>query len=72
MNGIQHIKVSNRAAQYEFDFYRNITVVRGNSGTGKTTLYNMIAEHTRLGTDSGVNLSSAKKCVALVDLDWEN
>ena len=49
MNGIQHIKVSNRAAQYEFDLYRNITVVRGNSGTGKTTLYNMIAEHTRLG-----------------------
>ena len=72
MNGIQHIKVSNRAAQYEFDLYRNITVVRGNSGTGKTTLYNMIAEHTRLGADSGVNLSSAKKCVALVDLDWKN
>lgn len=72
MNGIQHIKVSNRAAQYEFELYRNITIVRGNSGTGKTTLYNMIADHTRLGDSSGVNLSSTKNCVALVDLDWKN
>ena len=72
MKGKQHIQISNRAAHYKFDLFRNITVVRGDSGTGKTTLYNMVADHTRLGDASGVNLSCAKKCVALVDMDWKN
>jgi hypothetical protein len=51
---------------------RNITVVRGDSGTGKTTLYEMIAEYTRLGEDSGVQVSAPCPCVALVDMDWQN
>ncbi|MCI8610054.1 MAG: hypothetical protein HFE73_10455 [Firmicutes bacterium] len=72
MKGIQHVEVSNRSAQFKFDLYRNITIVRGDSGTGKTTLYNMIADYTRLGSKSGVNISSKKSCVALVDLDWKN
>ncbi len=72
MTGIQHVKVSNRDAKFEFDLYRNITVVRGKSGTGKTTLYDMIADYTRLKESSGVNLSCRKDCVALVDMDWKN
>lgn len=72
MIGIQHIEVSNRMAKFKFDLFRNITIVRGDSGTGKTTLYNMIADYTRLKADSGVTVSSAKKCVALVDMDWKN
>lgn len=72
MLGIQHVKVSNRDAKFEFDLHRNITVVRGKSGTGKTTLYDMIADHTRLGDRSGVNISCQKSCIALVDLDWKH
>lgn len=34
-----------------------ITIVRGDSGTGKTTLYDMIADFTRLHEASGVNIS---------------
>ena len=30
----------------------------------------MIADYTRLGQDSGVQLTCDKECVALVDLDW--
>ena len=41
MTGIQHVRVSNRDADFKFDLYRNITIVRGKSGTGKTTLYDM-------------------------------
>ena len=48
MIGKHHVKVRNREAVFEFDLYRNITIVRGNSGTGKTTLFEMIADHTRL------------------------
>lgn len=72
MKGIQHIEVSNREAKYKFDLYRNITIVRGKSGTGKTTLFDMISDYTRLSDKSGVNISSTKKCVALVDIDWRN
>ncbi len=72
MIGIQHVKVSNRDASFKFDLYRNITIVRGKSGTGKTTLYDMIADYTRLKDSSGVNISCTKDCVALVDLDWKN
>lgn len=72
MIGIQHVKVKNRDAEFEFDLNRNITIVRGDSGTGKTTLYDMIADHTRLKNKSGVNISCAKNCIALVDIDWNN
>ena len=72
MKGIQNIKVSNRYAKYDFELYRNITIVRGESGTGKTTLYNMIADYTRDNEKSGINLSSTAPCVALTDTDWKN
>ena len=72
MKGTQHVEVSNRNAKFRFDLHRNITIVRGDSGTGKTTLYNMIADYTRLQAESGVNLSSTKPCVALMDMDWKN
>ena len=54
------------------ELYRNITVVRGDSGTGKTTLFNLISEYTRLGAASGVNLSCEKNCITLTDIDWRN
>lgn len=73
MIGIHHVEVSNRDAKFTFDLYRNITIVRGKSGTGKTTLFDMIADYTRLGAvESGVNVSCDKPCVALVDIDWKN
>lgn len=72
MKDIQHIEVSNRYAKYKFDLFRNITIIRGESGTGKTTLYNMIADYTRDKEKSGVNLSSTAPCVALTDSDWKN
>lgn len=72
MKGTYHIEVKNRDASFKFELYRNITIVRGNSGTGKTTLFDMIADYTRLGAESGVNISCEKNCAALVDIDWKN
>ena len=72
MKGIRHITVSNRDAKFSFELKRNITIVRGDSGTGKTTLFDMIADLTRLGEKSGINISCDKKCVALIDTDWRN
>ncbi len=72
MKGRQQVRVSNRKATFKFELNRNITILCGDSGTGKTTLYNMIADYTRLKEASGVNLSSSCPCVALMDLDWKN
>lgn len=72
MNGIHHIDVSNKWAKYSFDLFRNITLITGDSGTGKTTLFRMIADYTREGKVSGVHLSSDVPCVALTDSDWEH
>lgn len=71
MKGTYHVEVKNRDASFKFDLYRNITIVRGDSGTGKTTLHDMIADYTRLGEKSGVNISCKKKCIALIDSEWK-
>ena len=72
MKGSIDIRVSNNRTRYRFTLNRNITIVRGYSGTGKTTLYDMIAEHMRLGDASGVQISSPCPCIALMDMDWQN
>lgn len=38
MKGKHHVIVKNRSLHYEFDIKRNITIIQGDSGTGKTTL----------------------------------
>ena len=48
MKGSYKVKVSRRrGTTFEFIVRRNITIIRGDSGTGKTTLYDMVADYTR-------------------------
>lgn len=72
MRGVQRVKIKNKKIRYDFELHRNITVIRGDSGSGKTSLYDMVAEYTKLGKESGVNVECKKNCVALSDLDWQN
>ena len=72
MKGTHAIHVTGRKTDFKFEVRRSITIVRGDSGTGKTTLYDLIASHTRLGEVSGVTIQCEKRCVALVDIDWKN
>ena len=59
MKGSFHIKVSRkRGTVFEFDVRRNITVIRGDSGTGKTTLYNMVVDHMRMGIGRAFRFSA--------------
>lgn len=50
MRGQYHVIVQNKRLRYEFDIKRNITIIRGDSATGKTTLYSMIALAANPGT----------------------
>lgn len=71
MKGKYHVIVQNKRLRYEFDIKRNITIIRGDSATGKTTLYSMIALAARLGDSSGVEVQCEKKCRVLEELDWK-
>lgn len=73
MLGSYQVKVTRRrGTSFRFTVRRNLTLVRGDSGTGKTTLFEMVADHTRLGERSGVSIQCEKECVALTDIDWRN
>lgn len=70
MTGAYRIRVRNARNDYIFTVRRNITVLRGNSGTGKTTLYELIRDWNRYGRASSVHVSCNKPVVALAGDDW--
>ena len=71
MNGKHTVKINDKRVRYSFELVRNITMVQGNSGTGKTTLFDMVSAYTRLKDRSGVQIVCDKPCVALhADSDW--
>ena len=65
------IKISNQRNSYKFTLNRNITILRGDSGTGKTTLYDMIRDYNNLGRESGVKISGGN-IVTLEGKNWED
>ncbi len=70
MRGSYDIVVSVARVQFKLTLARNITVVKGKSATGKTTLIELIGEYENDGPASGVMLSSPKPCVVLSGRDW--
>ncbi|MBO5320246.1 MAG: translation initiation factor 2 [Ruminococcus sp.] len=71
MKGKYHIIVQNNKVKFEFDIKRNITIVRGNSATGKTTLVSLIDTYDRLGADSGIEVLCKKRCLTINNSNWE-
>lgn len=71
MKGKHEITVRNARVQYKFAVERNITILRGDSATGKTTLIDMIAAYQRAGDKSGVILTADKPCAVLTEQNWE-
>ena len=69
MIGAYRVVVSNKYLKYEFNIKRNITVIKGNSATGKTTLIEMLREYNE--EDSGITVQCDKKCVVLYGKDWD-
>ena len=72
MKGRFQVKVKNNRNSYSFELHRNITILRGESGRGKTTLFEMIYEYNRFGKNSGVAISSDRELLALSGDDWES
>jgi hypothetical protein len=70
MKGKYHIVVQNNRLRYELTIRRNITIIRGDSATGKTTLINLIEQAAALGENSGVDVVCERPCRTLGGNDW--
>ena len=70
MKGSYTVTVENRRVQFRFTLNRNITILRGDSATGKTTVIDMINAYRTRGAESGINVSCKKECIVLSGKDW--
>ena len=65
MKGKYRVVVQNNRLHYEFEIRRNITIIQGDSATGKTTLINMLRQAENLGRSSGVDVVCEVPCRVL-------
>ena len=67
----KHVTISNSRIKYSFDITRNITIISGDSATGKSILINMLEGFESEGKKSGVVLKSDAPCKVLTAANWE-
>ena len=58
MRGKHRVVVSTKRLKYDFELRRNLTIIRGDSATGKTTLLRILYEYLRTGRQSGYGVST--------------
>ncbi|HIV38649.1 MAG TPA: translation initiation factor 2 [Candidatus Blautia stercorigallinarum] len=71
MKGKYKIIINNNRLHYEFEIKRNITIIRGDSATGKTTLINMLRQAENLGASSGIDVVCEVPCRVLEGANWK-
>lgn len=71
MKGKYTVLVQNNRLRYEFVISRNITIIRGDSATGKTTLLELLAAYDADGDSSGVLVKSEVPCVVIGGRRWQ-
>ncbi len=71
MKGRHRIVVKNNRIHYEFEIKRNITIIQGDSATGKTTLINMLRQAENLGRSSGIDVICDVPCRVLEGQHWK-
>lgn len=71
MKGKHRVIVKNNRLHYEFEIKRNITIIKGDSATGKTTLLNMVRQFADLGNSSGIDIVCDVPCRVLEGSMWQ-
>ena len=71
MKGKHKIEVRSGRVVFTIELERNITILRGDSATGKTTLVEMLQAYETYGRQSGVTVSCDKLCRVLSGVNWE-
>jgi hypothetical protein len=71
LKGKHLVTIGNNVLRYKFEIRRNITIIKGDSATGKTTLVDMVREYYENGKQSGIELQCDKTCVVLEGRRWK-
>ena len=73
MKGKHHITIETKRLKYEFEIKRNITVIQGDSATGKTTLIELLSTYEVQKEKSGIKLVSDVECAVYTggQTDWK-
>ena len=71
MIGKYDIELYNNRVHYFLTVKRNLTMLQGNSATGKTELIRLIGDFEANGPSSGITLICNAKCTVLTSVDWE-
>ena len=74
MKGTHKVIVETERMKYEFSIRRNITVILGDSATGKTTLVEYLNLYSQRGSGSGVSVQSDVPCVVFTAISglWQS
>lgn len=70
MTGKYELEIYNRRVHYHLTISRNITIIQGNSATGKTELIRMISDYENNGNSSGITEICEKSCITLENSTW--
>lgn len=65
MKGSIKVVVSTKKLRYELNLRRNITIIQGDSATGKTTLIQIIGDYLSGRTGPGTEVICERKCAVL-------
>ena len=74
MFGFHKIIIESPRLKYEFGIKRFITLIQGDSATGKTTLIDLLREYNRSGKSGPIKLESDVPCLVFngSKTDWES
>ena len=74
MKGKHIVSITSRRAEYRLELERKITVIKGKSGTGKSSVIRLVSDYLELGKDSGIKVtvsSSTRLLVLTNSSDWD-
>ena len=72
MTGKFTIIVRNNKVQFTIELMRKITVISGDSATGKTTLVSLLRSFQNYGAQSGIKVSSTRPCMVIDSSNWQS
>lgn len=72
MKGNFQIHIFNNKKDFKFIICKNITIVQGDSGKGKTTLVSMVEQYSNSGAGSGINVQSDIKLLVLTNSTYKS
>mgnify|MGYP002243172279 CR=1 FL=1 len=67
----EYWNITTNEFNYHLTVKRNITVIQGDSATGKTELLRMISDYENNGISSGITKICEKRCVVIENASWK-